>query len=216
MSSFHGSFPVRVSVTTLNVWGNKHWPARGIPLVQTLLTLRSDVYLFQEVTPSIISYLDSNLATYSRVEGPRGWTTESNIYWNSQLFDLVDSGRGDLALDSYPDRSLFWARLRIKGTDMTIFVSTAHFPWAGDDREVATGINARIPAAMKVCEHLRRLVPPGEPTIFGGDVNDDFHPVRVLNEEGGLMDVFESLDLPPPITHPVRPSDPQEEMRPNR
>jgi hypothetical protein len=178
MSSFPtSSFPARVSVTTLNVWGENYWPARGNPLVQTLFTLRSDVYLFQEVTPNIISYLDSNLLDYSRVESRvRGWTSESNIYWNKHLFDLVDSGTGDLALEGYPDRCLFWARLCIKGTDMKIFVSTAHFPWAGDERELRTGVNARIPAAMKVSEHLRRLVPPGEPAIFAGDLNDDFHP----------------------------------------
>lgn len=31
-----------------------------------------------------------------------------------------------------------------------------------------------------------------------------------------MIDVFESLDLVAPFTHPVRPSLPQEEMRPNR
>ena len=108
-------------------------------------------------------------------------------------------------------------RLVVKANPaLKVFFSTAHFPWAGDSYEIETGINQRIPAALKVCEHFRRLVPPQECAIFGGDVNDDFHPIRILSEEVGLMDVFESLDLPPPITHPVRPSDPQEEMRPNR
>ena len=40
--------------------------------------------------------------------------------------------------------------------------------------------------------------------IFGGDFNEDFHPLRILAEEMGMCDVFESLDLPPPITHPMR------------
>lgn len=212
-------FPVRISVTTFNVWGNNHWPARAVPLTQTLQTMRSDVYLLQEVTPAIIDYLDKNLHNYKRVEDPKrlGWTTEGNIYWNCELLDLVDYGHGDLALAGYPNRCMFWVRLAVKANpSIKVFFSTAHFPWAGDSFEIETGINQRIPAAMKVCEHFRRLVPPQECAIFGGDVNDDFHPIRILSEEVGLMDVFESLDLPPPITHPVRPSDPQEEQRPNR
>jgi len=221
MSSFQGSssFPVRVSVTTLNVWGNHYWPARAVPLTQTLLTLRSDIYLFQEVTPEIIECLDQNLSHYTRVSDDHvsGWKSESNIYWNTSLFDMVDFGHGDLRLNGYPNRCLFWVRLAVKSNpQMKFFVSTAHFPWAGSDIEVSTGVNQRIPAAMKVCEHFRRLVEPQEAAIFGGDINDDFHPIRILSEEVGLIDVFESLDLPPPITHPVRPSDPEEEMRPNR
>lgn len=211
-------FPVRISVTTFNVWGSNHWPARALPLTQTLQSMRSDVYLFQEVTPAIIEHLDKNLLNYKRVESKTiGWSTESNIYWNSDLLDLLDYGHGDMDMVGYPNRNLFWVRLAVKAKpSLKVFFSTAHFPWAGHDYEIETGVNQRIPAAMKVCEHFRRLVLPQECAIFGGDINDDFHPIRILGEEVGLMDVFESLDLPPPITHPVRPSDPQEEMRPNR
>lgn len=212
-------FPVRISVTTFNVWGSHHWPERAVPLAQTLQTLRSDVYLLQEVTPAIVEYLDKNLQNYKRVDDTKrpGWITEGNIYWNSDLLELIDFGHGDLNLHGYPNRSLFWARLAVKANpSLKFFVSTAHFPWVGDSYELETGMSQRIPAAMKVCEHLRRLVLPQECVIFGGDLNDDYHPIRILSEEMGMMDVFESLDLPPPITHPVRPSDYQEEMRPNR
>ena len=211
-------FPVRISVTTFNVWGNNHWPERAMPLTQTLQSMRSDVYLLQEVTPAIIEYLDKNLCNYKHVEDKRiGWSTESNIYWNDELFELVDYGTGDMDITNYPNRCMFWVRLAVRANpSYKVFFSTAHFPWAGDDYEVETGMNQRIPAALKICEHFRRLVLPQECAIFGGDINDDFHPIRILSEEVGLMDVFESLDLPPPITHPVRPSDPREEMRPNR
>lgn len=100
--------------------------------------------------------------------------------------------------------------------EQVIFVSTAHFPWSGCNAELESGVNQRIPAAMKACEHFRRLVPPNEPLIFGGDFNDDFHPLRVLNEEFGISDIFECMDIPPPSTHPVRPSHPMEEVKPNR
>jgi hypothetical protein len=40
--------------------------------------------------------------------------------------------------------------------------------------------------------------------IIGGDFNEDFHPVRILSEEMGMTEVFECIDVPPPITHPMR------------
>jgi endonuclease/exonuclease/phosphatase family metal-dependent hydrolase len=211
--------PTRVTVTTFNLWGSNYWPERADPLIQTLLTLRSDVYLFQEVTKDIIKFLDEDLANYQRVKSDtrEGWVKESNIFWNTAIFDLVDFGFGDLGISEYPLRGLFWVRLCLKDDPKrTIFFSTAHFPWVGNRIEIETGVNQRIQAAVNVCEHLRRLVPPQEPAVFGGDLNEDYHPVRILNEECAFVDVFETLDLVPPITHPVRPSDPREEMKPSR
>eukprot|EP01039_Chlorochromonas_danica_P000446 gene446-480_t len=213
------SFPIRVSIATYNVWGRKYWPQRAESLTQTLLSLRPDILLLQEVTPAIIQFLDQNLSSYSRVQSTNrpGWTKESNIYWNSSMFDLVDEGVGNLEMADYPDRGLFWVRLALRSDpSKTLFVSTAHFPWVGCEAEIESGVNQRILAATKVCQHLRRLIPGNEFAVFGGDFNDDFHPVRILSEECALLDVFEALDLPPPITHPVRPSDVVEEMRPNR
>jgi endonuclease/exonuclease/phosphatase family metal-dependent hydrolase len=89
-------------------------------------------------------------------------------------------------------------------------------PWAGSSSELTSGINQRIPCTLKICEELRSITHVGEPIILGGDLNDDFHPIRILKSEMGFVDIFESLDLSPPITHPVRPSDNEEEMRPNR
>ena len=163
--------------------------------------------------------LDSSLRDYDRVkdEANPGWACESNIYFNSAIFNLKDHGFGDLGMQDHPHRGLFWGRLVLKQNPrISVFVSTAHFPWVGCTQEIETGQNQRIPAALKVCAHLRRLIPPGEPVIFAGDFNDDFHPLRILNEEFGMTDVFEALDLPPQVTHPVRPSSFQEEMRPNR
>lgn len=213
------SQPFRLSVSTFNLWGDKFWPDRKDALTRTLWTLRSDIFVFQEVTPALLDHLDKVLSGYERVktESREGWVTESNIYWNATLFDLRDVGFGPLDMSDHPHRGLFWVRLLLKeNTDKSIFVSTAHFPWVGCQTEIESGVNQRILAATKVCQHIRRLVAHDEVAIFGGDLNEDFHPVRILNEECGFIDVFEALDLPPPITHPVRPSDHTEEMRPSR
>jgi endonuclease/exonuclease/phosphatase family metal-dependent hydrolase len=213
------SFPIRFSVTTFNLWGSKYWPERSADLVESLRDLKSDIFLFQEVTPAMLEFLDGKMLDYQRVQvdSRPGWTTECNMYWKSEMFTLLDEGVGDLDIVDHPNRGLFWVRLLVKANPKhTLFVSTVHFPWPGCHAEIEMGVNQRIPAAAKVCEHFRRLVPSEETAILGGDFNDDFHPLRILSEEMGLIDVFEYLDLPPPITHPVRPSCPEEEGRPNK
>lgn len=209
-------FPFRVSVTTFNMWGNKNWPERAPGLDSLFNTLKSDVYLLQETTEQLLEHLDRSLGGYKRTHGNDKSTM---IYWNDKLLTLVDSGNGDLGIpnDGNQKRDMTWVRLGFNADpSVTVFFCTAHFPWVGCELEIESGINQRIPAAARVCTHIRHIVPPTEPMIFGGDLNDDFHPLRILNEEMGLLEVFEALDLSPPITHPVRPSDPLEEMRPNR
>lgn len=212
--------PTRLSVTTFNLWGEQHWPERGPVLLKSLESIGSDVYLFQAITPSVVEFLDANLPNYKRVSednGRVGWITECNIYWNTKLLTLVDHGFGELEMADHPNRGLFWVRLYLNSNPRrTVFLSTTHFPWVGCEAEKEQGVNQRIPASAKVCEHFRRLIPPEEIAIFGGDFNDDFHPLRILSEEMGLIDVFECLDLPPPVTHPVRPSNPVEEGKPDR
>jgi endonuclease/exonuclease/phosphatase family metal-dependent hydrolase len=224
MSDFESKyFPARVSVTTFNVWGDELWPERSNQMSQCLQTLKSDVYLLQEVTPAIIEFLDNSLISYKRVtpsstsESSLSWTTESNIYWNDNLFTLVDYGCSGLDIIDYPRRSLFWVRLSLRAQPyLTLFVSTAHLPWPGCPTELRTGMNQRIPAVLKACENFRKLLAPDEPVIFAGDFNEDFHPLRILEDELGFQEVFEMLDQPPPATHPVRPSSYTEERKPDR
>ena len=58
---------------------------------------------------------------------------------------------------------------------------------------------------------FRRLLACDEPIIFAGDFNEDFHPLRIMEEEMGMQEVFEMCDMRPPATHPVRPSSSIEE-----
>jgi hypothetical protein len=217
-SSSLTSFPIRLSVMTLNLWGTNHWPARSEALSQMLLSLKPDILLVQEASNEVLEFIDPILSTHDRVRQDKhlGWSTECNIYWDKSLFSKADHGSDSWSLKEYPNRGLFWTRLKVVANpSVKLFIGNIHFPWTGCDTEINTGVNQRIASTYKVCESLRNLV-RDECIILGGDFNDDYHPIRILNEEMGLVDVFESLDLPPPITHPVRPSDPREESRPNR
>lgn len=211
-------FPTRISIMTFNIWGNHYWPTRRDSLTQLFVITQPDIILLQEVTIEILDFLTNILPYHKHIKSDviRGWSTESNIFYDSRLFHLDSHGAVSLNIEEYPDRSLFWARLRLKAIPtIALLCSTAHLPWPGSITELSTGINQRIGCCQMICESLRELTVAEEVIFFAGDFNDDFHPLRILRESG-FRDVFELLDLPPPITHPVRPSDPREESRPNR
>jgi endonuclease/exonuclease/phosphatase family metal-dependent hydrolase len=88
-------------------------------------------------------------------------------------------------------------------------------PWVGAPEEIASGVNPRIAICLKINEHLTRLVSVDDAlVVLGGDMNEDYHPVRILSAT--LKELFQSLDMAAPITHPIRPSHALEEARPNR
>jgi len=223
----------RLVCVTWNVWGHEsNWLSRVNQLCQVLGILTPDILLLQEVNEELLGILDGFLRTRGllRVSGQEpGWTCESGIYYSSSMFSLVVCGlETDLKMQGayFQHRGLFWARLKFTSSEIVdgpcVVVSTAHLPWVGSEEEVSSGVNQRIACSHAINNHLERIHMDNDVlTIFGGDLNEDFHPVRILtscsSESGlGLREVFSELDQPPPITHPVRPSDPFEEARPDR
>ena len=218
----------RVSITTWNVWGQTGWALRAEGVCAALALLSPDVILLQEVNPGLLALLDARLGPLGlvRIEGAEpGWQSESCIYYRTTLFELAAFGlEPDLKMtgDYFKKRGLFWARLIVKTNTCaraTLFVATAHLPWVGSAEEVATGVNQRIAPCHCINDHLARLAHDSSSLVFGGDLNEDFHPPRIIAGEGNplhLAELFQSLDMPPPITHPVRPSDAFEEARPDR
>lgn len=223
-------FPARVTVMTYNVWGDKHWPERSATLQQVIAATRADIMVLQEVTPPILDAIGSVLVSHCRLQASDVHSTSSSSYvdedwekcglsimWNDGLYKLEKMGFSNYKNETYPERGLLWARLSVRADPRIKFmVSTVHMPWGGCESELTSGINQRIPTTLAICQSLKDALEPKEALILAGDFNDDFHPLRLLNEEMGFIDVFESLDLVPMHTHPVRPSDYQEEMRPNR
>lgn len=240
----------RISVMSFNIWGNFYLSERINNLKNTLKLINSDIILFQEVTIENLQFLIETLPQYNYVKEEKEiyWQTESNIFWNKNIFNLINSGYYSFHHSEYPGRGLFWVRLSLKNQPNNEFiVSTSHLPWVGSNKEITTGINQRIECCRLILQFLNTISKPNEPIIFAGDLNDDYHPLRVLrgddsististtlNQENiidlqesnqlqqiqqqhqesvKLYDVFELLDLPPIITHPVRPSDFREEMR---
>jgi hypothetical protein len=81
----------------------------------------------------------------------------------------------------------------------------------------------RIEVTNRVIGHISTLVREtypwlqlnNHPIFLMGDLNEDFHPVRILNQ-AGFTDCFTALGLPTPATHPARPSSPEEEAKSDR
>lgn len=216
---------------TFNVWGHAPGPInsdRRTALLNTISTLSADIFLLQEVSPSILSDIDTLLPLYARIEDDAfpGWTSESQIYYRRSLLTLVAHGvETDVGMtgEYFARRGLFWARLLVMGGPTSVFVSTTHLPWVGGEEECATGLNPRVRCCQLIRHHLHNLVDPDDSlAIFGGDLNEDFHPPRILTATTPSLtsnpfgELFASLDMAPPCTHPVRPSDKSEQERPNR
>lgn len=199
------AFSFRFVVCTFNLWADAHWPQRRQPLEQFLNYHRPDILCLQEFRPVTRDLLDDVLANYAHVNDPfAGWLQEGNIYWNQELFQLVEYGAEDIGqLEEW--RRLFWVRLRLRAEgEATLFVATAHYTWPGHEIEETRGTNPRLAQARQTVTVLNELVPESEPLLFMGDLNDDLHPLRILRE-GGLMDSFTALGRQSPPTRPPLP-----------
>jgi hypothetical protein len=199
-------YPIRFVACTYNLWNEQRWPERQEPLRRFLEYHVPDILCIQELRPITCKFVDGVLDSHRRVEDPfDGWLREGNIYWNQDLFDLVEYGAEDIGIFERL-RRLFWVRLRLQGSDREriLFVSTAHYTWRGNEVEKTGGSNPRIAQAHKTVEVLNSLVPPSEPLLFMGDLNDFMHPLRILRE-GGLTDSFAALGRYSSPTWPAAP-----------
>ncbi|CAM9582997.1 unnamed protein product, partial [Ectocarpus fasciculatus] len=212
--------PIRVSVATFNVWGDTHLSTgREVSLERTLCRMSPDIILFQEATENNMAVARRALPRHDSLAGLHegfSYLAGGNISWDARYLTAESNGFVPMLSREYPHRGLHWVRLRVNGSEVVLFVCTAHLPWCGTDSEIRTGINPRIAATQVITDSVEKLINTYDVFIFGGDLNEDFHPLRIFRSKLGAVDVFEQLDLSPPVTHPVRPSDADEEMRPNR
>jgi hypothetical protein len=212
---------------TFNLWlsptypGN--WPNRRTPMIECLKTFSPDILCVQELHPIFHEMILEALPKHDFVRDEFiGWNHESNIYWDSNLFEKIDHGSIDIGLIETSQR-LFWVLLKLKQSDHSVvksnhdqklLVSTAHFTWEGHSVECQNDVNIRKNQARQTVIALRELrLKIDEPTLpifFMGDLNENYHPRRILRE-AGFFDCFSVLRLPVPPTHPQRPSDPNED-----
>jgi endonuclease/exonuclease/phosphatase (EEP) superfamily protein YafD len=195
--------PFTFLACTFNLWGSTRWDERRGPFERFLGVNRPDVLCIQESTREASDLIMATLPSPNMVVDPfPGWTDESNIYWNADLFDLVEYGALDIGMLE-PLRRLFWVRLATKDHG-SIVVATAHFSWSGNVREVTEDINVRVEQARSAAVALDEVVESDEPVLFMGDFNDYIHPIRVLRM-AGFDDSFMALGREAVVTYPALP-----------
>jgi endonuclease/exonuclease/phosphatase (EEP) superfamily protein YafD len=193
----------RFTVCTYNVWADSRAEERAKPLSEFLRIHTPDILCLQELRGWSRDLIAEALPTHDCVTDDfEGWTVEGNVFWNRDLFDMVDCGAEDIGMIE-PLRRLFWARLR--SGDRTAVVSTAHYTWIGNKVEADGGPSPRFEQARRTVEALDGIAGNAEATLFMGDLNDFAHPIRILRE-GGLMDSFKALGRFTQPTHPAMPT----------
>ncbi|MCY1153354.1 MAG: endonuclease [Sphaerochaetaceae bacterium] len=190
----------RFSIMTLNLWNTEKLDLRIDSIKEFFSIYKPDFLCIQELRKVTKNLLDNELIGYKRVDDPFvGWSDESNIYYNTELFSEVEHGRVDLNMPE-ENRGLFYLRAKVKELDRTVFISTAHLTHQGNADEINTSFSYRQKEAMLIANNLVKLVHEGECAIVCGDFNDPFHPVRIISEKTDFIEVFKSLHQESPIT----------------
>ena len=197
--------PARLSLITYNLWLTERWPARARALERFLKLFAPDVLCVQELQRPTQEFLDGVLEEHDRVRDPfSGWTNESNIYWSRTFFESVEYGAEEVG-HLEPQRRMFWARLRLKPSPKTIFVATAHLTSPRNRDEGESGLSPRVRQLKQIADELARLVRQAEPAFFMGDMNDAWHPQRIL-KQAGFVSCFAALGMQSPPTFQCYPT----------
>ncbi|CAF4384107.1 unnamed protein product [Rotaria sp. Silwood2] len=221
----------RISVMTFNMCKTDgypiNWPQRRLPIIECLTTYTPDILCVQELHPLLHDAIVESLPSHVFVQDDfPGWQSEGNIYWNSNMFKMMEYGMVDIGIME-PLRRLFWVRLAVKtftnenneqsqSNKKELIVATAHYTWEGHEEERKTDVNLRKQQTRRTVTALQDLTAkfsnPHLAVLFMGDLNENYHPRRILRE-AGFVDCFAELRLPTPITHPQRPSEPKEDIQ---
>lgn len=197
--------PLTFIAQSHNLWGDHHAVERENAM-RALYELRApDLLATQETRPWSRNLLDAAMPGHTRVlDDFLGWETQSNLWWNRELFDEVEHGAEDVGIHDAGAR-LFWVRLRVREQKQTILWTTAHLSYSGNTAEVETGVNQRTPQARRVVEELGRLGEEDEPVFFASDTNAIATAIWVIGN-AGYLDSFSALNRQAPPTHPVVPN----------
>ena len=197
--------PIRLSFITYNLWLTERWPARARALERFLTLFAPDVLCVQELQRPTQEFLDGVLQEHDRVRDPfPGWTNEGNIYWSKALFESAGHGAEEIG-HLEPERRMFWARLRFRPSTETIFVATAHLTSPRNRDEGESGLSPRVRQLKRIGDELGRLVRQSEPAFFMGDMNDAWHPQRILGQ-AGFVSCFAALGMQSPPTYQCYPT----------
>jgi endonuclease/exonuclease/phosphatase family metal-dependent hydrolase len=199
-----------IRVMTFNVRGAPDgdgvnaWENRADLNARVIRRYAPDLIGFQEAQTENLAYYRDQLPDYAYAAGPRanrpGRILFNAISWNTARFELIDSGgfylsytpdRWSLAWDSARVRTATWARLHLKGSDLSVLHLNTHLDHLGE--------KARLEGSRLIARQLTRLRSDGVPVILTGDFNCS--PILVSSagqempysvfQQAGFHDTFE-------------------------
>lgn len=150
---------IRFVVCSYNIWTNMRWPERQPAYIASHNCIAPTSSACKKCSRRAARcwMKHSRRRSISRLDAGGQHLQEGNIYWNTDMFELLTYGAEPIEIiEEY--RRLFWVRLRFRqASDQTVFVSTAHYTWPGHPREGALGQNIRIPSDHKPVMATYRL-----------------------------------------------------------
>jgi endonuclease/exonuclease/phosphatase family metal-dependent hydrolase len=198
--------PTRISLISYNIWNTERWHFREAALRKFLELFSPDVLAVQELRRRSRTFIDGVLPSHARVHDSfAGWALESNIYWRDTMFSEIEHGAEDVGIREHGHRRLFWVRLKLRDSERSMLVATAHLTHQRHAAEVATGQSPRVSEAKRIIVELKRLREKREPVFFMGDLNDPVHPTNLLHQDG-FVSCFSALGLVPPPTFKCYPT----------
>src|SRR5207245_9617587 len=87
----------------------------------------------------------------------------------------------------------------------SIFFATAHLSSPRNRDEGESGLSPRVLQLKRIAGELTRLVRQAEPAFFMGDMNDAWHPQRIL-KQAGFVSCFAALGMQSPPTYQCYPT----------
>jgi hypothetical protein len=100
---------------THNLWGDHHAAERAGAMRGLYERRAPDLLGTQETRAWSRDLLDAAMPGHDRVHDDfAGWETQSNLWWNRELFGEVEHGAEDVGIHDANAR-LFWVRLRVEG-----------------------------------------------------------------------------------------------------
>lgn len=191
---------------TLNLWGDMRLDEREPALRAFFAASAPDLLGVQELTPHLLTILESALPDHERVRDDTlpGWTGESNLFWARDRFRALEHGAEPFgALE--PNRRVFWVRLAPRENETrTLLFATVHLTACLYEPETSTGRNPRPGQVTVAAESLLRVARPDEPILFLGDFNEDELTFWRM-ERAGFSEVNAVLGRSPQPTSPSFP-----------
>lgn len=175
-----GSFNVAAQAMS---WQRETWTDRQPRILASVEHYGLDVLCIQENGSPTRTRQLTNTLSKARMRRAPGGARWKYIYFNNEMLRHNDSGL--MKLNRLGTKRAAWAKLTVRETDETFFITSPHLSasFLGTNR-------ARRAEARTLLEESARLNPNGHPTIHAGDFNSPSDVTTAVMTPAGYFDAL--------------------------